>query len=98
MYRRILYDLTVKVGNQPPVANAGPDQVVEQSNLAGAAVTLNGSLSTDDGLILPLNYTWTWTGGSASDVNPIVTFPLGTTPSNFFMDCIRWAAFEYRYR
>jgi parallel beta-helix repeat protein len=33
--------------NEPPVANAGPDQTVEQESYAGAEVTLDGSGSTD---------------------------------------------------
>ncbi len=68
-----------KPSNLPPVANAGPDQVVEQANLAGTSVTLDGSGSTDDGQISPLTYTWTWNDGSASGVSPTVTLPLGTT-------------------
>ncbi len=76
----ILYDLTVEVGNLPPVADAGPDQIdVEQTDLAGTEVTLDGSGSTDDGLIEPLTYDWTWDGGSATGVNPMVSLPLGTT-------------------
>ncbi|HJH27350.1 MAG TPA: hypothetical protein C5S37_11435 [Methanophagales archaeon] len=66
-----------KVSNTPPVADAGPDQVVEQDTLGGASVALNGSGSTDDGRILPLTYTWTWAGGSAMGVNPTVILPLG---------------------
>jgi hypothetical protein len=68
-----------KVSNKPPVANAGPDQVVEQDSLGGASVTLDGSGSTDDGKIAPLTYTWTWAGGSATGVSPTVTLPMGTT-------------------
>lgn len=80
----VLYDLTVKGENQqpinqPPVANAGPDQVVEQANLAGTNVTLDGSGSTDDGQISPLTYTWTWNGGSATGIKPTTSLPLGTT-------------------
>jgi len=74
-----LNDLTVRVGNKPPVANAGVDQVVEQANLAGASVTLNGSGSTDDGLITPLTYIWTWNCGSANGVSPTILLPFGTT-------------------
>jgi len=64
--------------NQPPVADAGPDQTVEQDSHAGASVTLDGSGSSDpDGDTL--TYSWTWAGGSASGVNPTVVLPLGTT-------------------
>ncbi len=45
--------------NQPPVVNAGPDQFVELTLPAGATVTLDGSRTSDDGLITPLEYTWT---------------------------------------
>lgn len=71
--------ITVMAANNAPVANAGPDQVVEQANPEGADVTLDGSGSTDDGQISPLTYTWTWNGGSAEGINPIVTLPPGTT-------------------
>lgn len=67
-----------ELGNTPPVADAGPDQTVEQDSHAGASVTLDGSGSSDfDGD--PLTYTWTWDSSSASGVNPTVTLPLGTT-------------------
>jgi hypothetical protein len=47
-------------GNVPPVANAGADQTV----VTGAAVTLDGSASTDsDGTIA--SYTWTQLSGTA---------------------------------
>lgn len=65
--------------NGAPVADAGEDQVVEQANWAGTSVTLDGSGSTDDGLVSPLTYTWTWDGESASGVSPTVSLPLGTT-------------------
>jgi hypothetical protein len=64
--------------NQPPVADAGDDQTLEQTSYTGADVTLDGSGSYDpDGD--PLTYDWTWDGGSATGVNPTLTFPLGTT-------------------
>ena len=64
--------------NIPPVANAGPDQTVEQTYYQGANVTLNGSGSYDLNND-PLTYNWTWTGGSATGVSPIVSLPLGNT-------------------
>jgi len=77
----ILYDLTVesvRPGNQPPVADAGPDQAIETRN-PSVSVNLDGSGSTDDGLIQPLTYTWTWSGGSATGVNPTVMLPPSIT-------------------
>ena len=61
-----------------PVADAGPDQTIEQESHAGASVTLDGSGSSgpDDD---PLTYSWTWDGGSAIGVSPTVVLPLGTT-------------------
>jgi len=76
---RFVNYITVTAANDAPVANAGFDQVVEQANPAGADVTLDGSGSTDDGQISPLTYTWTWDGGSAEGMNPVVTLPSGTT-------------------
>jgi len=62
--------------NAPPVANAGPDQFVEQTSPQGADVTLNGTGSSD-----PDNdtiaYHWNWTGGSASGAAPTAFFPPG---------------------
>lgn len=75
----VTFDVLSQPSNLPPVANAGADQVIEQSNMAGTAVTLDGSSSTDDGQISPLTYTWTWDGGSATGVNPTVTLPPGST-------------------
>lgn len=68
--------LTV-IPNEPPVADAGPDQTVEQANYQGADVIFDGSASYDpEGE--PLTYSWAWTGGSATGVNPTVLLPLGT--------------------
>jgi hypothetical protein len=71
--------LTVTVlENLPPVADAGPDQIVEQTSPAGAEVVLNASGSSDP-YNDTLTYNWTWTGGSAVGVTPTVLFPAGTT-------------------
>ena len=69
----------VCIVNEPPVADAGPDQTVEQTKYQGADVTLSGCNSTDDGLLEPLTYTWTWEGGAATGHNVTVQLPLGTT-------------------
>lgn len=80
IYNRALYpDEIRQLINSPPVADAGPDQIVEAASPDGAPVTLDGSASIDDGQLEPLTYTWTWAGGSATGVNPTVTLPLGTT-------------------
>jgi len=64
--------------NQPPVANAGPDQVIELASCDGAEADLDGSASADpDGDAL--TYIWTWDGGSAEGPNPVVSLPVGTT-------------------
>jgi len=64
--------------NTQPVADAGPDQTVEQTSLQGAMVTLNGTASSDPDNDT-LTYTWNWTGGSATGATPAAIFPVGNT-------------------
>lgn len=63
--------------NQPPVADAGPDQNVTATGATGALVTLDGSGSSDpDGD--SLTYGWSGPSGIANGVGPTVSLPLGT--------------------
>ena len=66
--------------NQPPVANAGPDQTAYARGNGMAEVELDGSDSNDpDGD--ELTYLWTWTiDGNiyeANGVNPTIELPVG---------------------
>lgn len=75
------YEFGADPPNQPPVADAGPDQTVECTAPAGGTeVTLDGGGSSDpDGDDL----TFTWTGpfpdggGTVTGESPTVTLPLG---------------------
>jgi hypothetical protein len=64
--------------NQPPIADAGPDQTLEQTSLQGAMVTLNGTGSSDPDNDT-MTYYWNWTGGSATGATPTALFPVGNT-------------------
>jgi len=66
------------VQNLPPIANAGSDQIVEQTSQQGALVTLNGTGSSDPNNDT-LTYNWKWTNGSATGVSPTALFPPGNT-------------------
>ena len=65
-------------GNQPPIANAGPDQTVtDNDNNGSEIVTLDGSSSLDpDGSIV--SYIWSEEGNQiATGVNPVITLSVG---------------------
>jgi hypothetical protein len=73
-------DQTVQVSgcNQPPHANAGPDQSVELHGARTADVTLDGSGSSDDGVPSALDYTWSEGGTTlATGRAPTVSLGLG---------------------
>ena len=53
----VVDDINLDIGTptEPPEANAGPDQTVEQASAAGTQVTLDGSASTGEA---PLTFAW----------------------------------------
>jgi N-acetylneuraminic acid mutarotase len=61
--------------NRPPVAEAGPDQVVECTGASGALVTLAGAGADPEGH--PLSYVWSGGFGSATGPGLTLTLPLG---------------------
>lgn len=67
---------TVTGCNTAPVANAGLDQVVVLTAGNTTTVMLDGSGSTDDGLIQPLSYSWSGPV-SATGATPAVALPFG---------------------
>jgi hypothetical protein len=66
------------IENQPPIADAGPDQTLEQTSAQGANVMLDGTGSSDPDNDT-LTYYWNWTGGSATGATPTALFPVGNT-------------------
>ena len=62
--------------NEPPNADAGPNQTVVATSPRGATVTLDGSGSSDANED-PLTFTWTGPFGAVGGVSPTVTIPGG---------------------
>jgi hypothetical protein len=63
--------------NTAPVANAGVDQTVQLSGSTTASVTLNGTGTTDDGLLHALTYSWAGGAFTASGPTPTLSLPFG---------------------
>lgn len=73
----IVIPASVPGGNQPPVADAGPDQRVAAGSACVADVRLDGSRSSDpDGEVL--SFDWSGTFGRMIGVQPVVSLPPGT--------------------
>lgn len=72
------FNIMINPVNDPPIANAGPDQVVERNSVEGALMQLNGSASYDIDSETP-TYEWTWNGETATGINPMVVLPPGPT-------------------
>ena len=71
--------------NQPPVADAGPDQTVTEDTDGFASVTLNGAGSTDDGGIT--NYAWTEGGATIATVaTPTISLSVAGSPHNITLE------------
>ncbi len=70
-------DSVLIIVNQRPLADAGPDQTLIDSDSNGfESVTLNGAASTDNGTIT--SYVWRVAGSQiATGASPIVSLPLG---------------------
>ncbi|MGH7167720.1 MAG: CARDB domain-containing protein [Nitrospiraceae bacterium] len=73
------------VTNQPPLAQAGPDQTLECRSPSGATVTLDGTASSDPDSD-PLSFRWTDSFGTAQGPTPQVTMALGTHPITLTVD------------
>jgi len=80
--------MTISLGNQPPVADAGDDVVTECTGSGTTPVALDGSGSFDpDGD--PLTYLWTAAGVVFDDptsATPTGQFPIGTTVVTLTVD------------
>ncbi|NQV34639.1 MAG: hypothetical protein HQ515_18240, partial [Phycisphaeraceae bacterium] len=72
--------ITATQTNQPPTANAGPDQTRTVTSGGQASVTLDGSGSSDpDGTITAYYWSWIVNGQSrtATGVTPTISLPVG---------------------
>lgn len=66
------------IDNRAPLANAGPDQIIEQQRPGGAQVQLDGSASSDpDGDVLV--FVWTFGEETFDGVAPNVELPAGVS-------------------
>jgi hypothetical protein len=74
----ITLNLRVDIVNEPPVADAGPDQTVECTSPDGATTTLDGTGSFDPDSDPIVEYVWTGSFGTAFGPMPTVPFPFGT--------------------
>ena len=71
--------------NSPPVADAGPDQVVECARPSGADVSLDGRSSSDpEGAAL--RYHWSGPFGQIEGAQPTVFLPLGISTVTLAVD------------
>jgi hypothetical protein len=79
----VTLDVEGTVTNQPPRADAGPNQVLECTSPSGTPASLSGAASTDpDGSSDLASYTWDWQLGGvahqASGSSLSLLLPLGT--------------------
>ena len=75
------FDPTVTSCNEPPLANAGPDQVLECADPSGTSALLDGSASSDPDMDM-LSYLWSAPGvvfDDATSISPNGLFPKGST-------------------
>jgi uncharacterized repeat protein (TIGR01451 family) len=81
-------EVVISVVNLKPVANAGPDQLVDRS----ATVTLDGSSSNDEDGDYPLTYLWAQTGGTevilSSTTTEQPTFTAPGTPGDLIFTLV----------